>query len=188
VARWFSNQWLPPVFAGGMWHFGKCSAWLLSSLVWCSTTGLLFADTPGNPYLAIAGSNVFRLRPAQHLELAPPPPLLPAVTPVGITTILSKKQALLKVSFPARPSEPAKEVACVLTIGQREGPVEVLAIDETAGSIKINNSGTIMVLTLAKDGPRPQPASLAPGPPPPPGPPARPMERAGDKPQPPPGM
>ena len=37
--------------------------------------------------------------------------------------------------------------------GQRAGPIEVLQINEKAGSVKVNNSGTVMVLTFEKDGP-----------------------------------
>jgi hypothetical protein len=95
--------------------------------------------------------------------------------PVGITTILHDKRALLKVYFPARPPEPAKEVSCILTPGQREGPIEVLAIDETTGSVKVNNSGTEMVLNLARDGPRHE-DTPPPGAPPPPAPPPRPIQ------------
>ncbi len=43
----------------------------------------------------------------------------------------------------------------------KEGPIEVLKIDETAGSVEINNSGTVMVVTLAQDGPKLQTASLS---------------------------
>ena len=61
---------------------------------------------------------------------------------VGITTILQEKRALLKVEFPAQPSEPAKELSCIVAVGQRVGPIEILAIDETAGTVRVNNSGT----------------------------------------------
>jgi hypothetical protein len=61
---------------------------------------------------------------------------------------------LLKAEFPAQPPEPAKVVSCILTPGQREGPVEVLAIDETAGTVRVNNSGTEMVLSFSREGPR----------------------------------
>ena len=74
--------------------------------------------------------------------------------PVGITTILGDKRVLLRVKFPAQPPEPAREASCILTVGQREGPIEVLKIDEIAGSVEINNSGAVMVLTLARDGPK----------------------------------
>ena len=129
--------------------------WLSLGLALSLTTGLLVTDASGNPYRGITTSNVFRLRPAQRQEGFPPPAPLPQVRPTGVTTILEDKRALLRVSYPARPPEPAREVSCILTVGQREGPIEVLAIDEKAGSIKINNSGTVMVLTLAGDSPRP---------------------------------
>ena len=153
-----------------MEHFGKAPAWLLSGVILGLSARLLIADTSDNPYRGIAGSNVFRLRAPPRQEPAPPAALLPKVTTSGITTMLPGKRVLLKVSYPSRSPEPAKEVSSVLTVGQREGPIEVLAIDETAGSVKVNNSGTIMVLTLDRDSPRPQPApmppNLPPGPPP----------------------
>ena len=44
--------------------------------------------------------------------------------------------------------------------GERVGAIEVLQIDERTGSIKFNNNGTVMLLTLEKDGVRPAAASL----------------------------
>lgn len=126
----------------------------------------LVAETSGNPYLGIAGSNVFRLKPPQRQGTDLPPAPLPRAKAVGITTILRAKLALLKVYLPAIPPEPAKEFSCILTVGQREGPIEVLEIDEMAGSVKVNNSGTVMMLTLEKGSPRPQNPPLLPEPPP----------------------
>ncbi len=114
----------------------------------------LVAATPGHPYVGIAGSNVFHLRSPALQATNPPPALLPQVIPVGITTILGDKRVLLRVKFPAQPPEPAREASCILAVGQREGPIEVLKIDEVTGSVKINNSGAVMVLTLARDGPK----------------------------------
>jgi hypothetical protein len=142
---------------------GRWAAWLVSGLLLGLSARQLVADVPADAYLGIAGSNVFRLR-SPLLEPGPPPAPLPKVTPVGITTILNDKRALLRVSFPAHPPEPAKEVSCILTVGQREGPIEILGIDESAGSVKLNNSGTVMVLTLAQDGPRLQSQPPAPSP------------------------
>jgi hypothetical protein len=140
-------------------------AWLLCGLGLTLSTGLLVANASGNPYLGIATSNVFRLRQTPRQEELSSPVLLPRVTLTGITTILDDKRALLRVNYPARPPEPAKEVSCILTVGQREGPVEVLAIDETTGSITVKNFGTVVVLTLGRDGPPPQAAPpLAPPP------------------------
>jgi hypothetical protein len=137
-----------------MTQIGKGRDWILGALVFGLSAGFAVADIPGHAYLGIPTSNVFRLRPPQLREIAAPTAPLPKVMPVGITTILGDKRALLRVSFPARPPEPAKEVSCTLTIGQREGSIEILDIDESARSVKLNNSGTVMVLTLAQDGPK----------------------------------
>jgi hypothetical protein len=136
----------------------------LSRFLLSLSAALLVTDAAGNPYGVIAGSNVFRLRPPPPQDSPTPPAIIPKVTPIGITTMLAKKLALLKVNFPSRPPEPAKEVSCILSVGQREGPIEVVAIDETEGSVKINNSGTIMVLSLDRDGPRKPPSPIPPGP------------------------
>jgi hypothetical protein len=54
-----------------------------------------------------------------------------------------------------------------LTVGQREGEIEVLDIDEKAGSVKVSNSGAILTLTFEKDGAKlpatPMPAAPVPG-------------------------
>jgi len=136
-------------------------------LVLSLSARFLVADTSGHPYTGIGARNVFGLLPPRQAPDPPPPPL-PKITLVGITTILHDKRALLKVQFPGQPPESAKEVSCILALGQREGPIEVLAIDETTGSVRINNSGTEMVLSFARDGPRQQdtlPPSVAPPPP-----------------------
>ena len=137
-----------------MTHIGKGPAWRIGTLLFGLSAGVAAADVPGHAYLGIAVSNVFRLRPPPFRQIAAPPAPLPKVMPVGITTILGDRRALLRVSFPARPPEPAKEVSCTLTVGQREGSIEVLDIDESARSVRLNNSGTVMVLTLAQDGPK----------------------------------
>ena len=122
----------------------------------------------GHPYTGIAARNVFGLGPLVTQPPGPPPAPLPRIMLVGITTILQDKRALLKVQFPAQPPEPAKEVSCILTLGQREGPIEVLAIDETTGSVRVNNSGTEMLLSFARDGARQQDTPPLPVAPPPP--------------------
>ena len=136
-------------------------------------------EASGHPYTSVAARNVFHLLPPTPAPVPPPAPL-PKVTLVGITTIPHEKRAFLKVQFPAQPPAPPREVSCVLTLGQREGAIEVLAIDETAGTVTVNNSGTEMVLHFATGASPPQGAPLysasrAPLPPnPPPPPPIRP--------------
>jgi hypothetical protein len=97
---------------------------------------------------------------------------LPRITLAGITTFPDRKSVLLKVRLPASRGEQAKEWSCILTEGQRAGPVEVLQIDEKAGSAKVNNAGTVMLLTFEKDGPVLQTTPLPPEPPPVPAQPA----------------
>ena len=72
------------------------------------------------------------------------------------------KRALLKVHLPAKPPESARKIACVLAVGQREGPIEVLDIDEAAGRVKVSNSDTVMVLTFEKDNSQTQTPPLLP--------------------------
>lgn len=124
----------------------------------------LVADTPGNPYLRIASSNVFRLKQPGPPVFDPPVQPLPRIKLVGITTF-SGKRALLKVYLPARPPESASEFSCILAVGQRSGVIQVLEVDELAGSVKVNNSGKEMLLTLEMDRAGPQNPALPPAPP-----------------------
>jgi len=128
-------------------------------------------DTGANQYNAIPERNVFGLRPPQA-EVAPtnPPAPLRKITLTGITTILGNKRALMMLA-PAnlKPGEANKEQSLILTEGQREADVEVLQIDEKRGSVKVDHSGTIMVLTFEKDGaklPPTTPVRQGPGAPP----------------------
>ena len=151
----------------------KLPLWFIGLLMLSLNARFLAADTSGHPYTSIVARNVFGLGPLVTQGPSPPPAPLPRISLVGITTILQDKRALLKVQFPAQPPEPAKEVSCILTLGQREGPIEVLAIDETTGSVRVHNSGTETLLTFAREGegPRQQDTPLPSVPPPPPRPP-----------------
>ena len=108
------------------------------------------ADASGNPYLEIVRNNSFRLKPPQRLEADLPAVPLAKVKLVGISTF-GDKYALLKIYFPALPPEPARELSCVLTVGQREGPVELLEVDAPAAKVKVRNSGAVVVLTLENE-------------------------------------
>jgi hypothetical protein len=126
-----------------------------------SVVGFLGASVPAvvpdsepSQYRSIPERNVFSLRPppAQPAMTNPVAPL-PKITLTGVTTILGNKRALMKVAPNGlKPADPAKELSLILTEGQREGEIEVLQIDEKVGSVKVNNSGTIMLLTFEKDG------------------------------------
>ena len=114
------------------------------------------AAAPGaesNPYQGIVDRNVFGLKPPPpppDPEANKPPP--PKIFLTGITTILGNKRALLKTTPPAKPGEPAKEQTFTIGEGQRDGDIEVLEINEKAGTVKVNDYGTITTLDFDKDG------------------------------------
>jgi hypothetical protein len=139
--------------------------WLWISLVLGLGAEALIADTPGHPYLGIAGSNVFHLKPLQRREADPPELALPRIKLVGITTF-GDKRALLNVFLPAAPPEPASEHSCILAVGQREGPIQLLEVDELAGRVTLRNSGKEMLLTLEYEKPGPQNPAMPAEPPP----------------------
>ena len=140
---------------------------LLVVLVLGLDVGALVGDTSANPYQVIVDSNCFHLAPPRQQANDPTVLELPRIRLVGITTF-GEKRALLKVNLPARPPEPARELSCVLSIGQWEGLIQLVDIDETTGRVTVCYSGKVILLTLANEKPGPQPMPLPPKPPPPP--------------------
>jgi hypothetical protein len=134
-------------------------AWVLTGFVLCAPVASASPTASDNPYHQIAERNVFGLRPPQPSRVEPPPAPLPKIVLTGITTILGNKRALLKVQFPAQTRQPAKEESCSLAEGQRDGPIEVLEINEKTAQVKVDNSGTVLVVTFEK--PLPTPPAVA---------------------------
>lgn len=132
-----------------LWGFGLCAL-----------GGLAGAAPSSNPYQGITERNVFGLRPPPA-EVAPELPKPPALklTLTGITTILGDKRALLKAPASAGPGQPPTEQYYMLREGQRDGDLEVLAIDEKAGTVRVNNAGTLATLNFNDNGPKLAPAS-----------------------------
>lgn len=147
--------------------------WLLFKLAgFAAIVFQAHAISSQNPYEAIAGRNVFALKP-------PPPPAAVALPPVapsgielqGISTILGRPQVLLKIKTPPRPPEPAKDKSVVLDVGQREGDVEILAIDNANGIIKLKNQGNELTLNMKDNAAKPTAGPALPSPILPPAPP-----------------
>lgn len=122
-------------------------------------------------YLSISDRNIFGLRPPPPVEEAQPPAPPPALVSLnGITTIFGDKRAVLALA--QQPPQPgARETTYILAEGQREGPLQVLEVDEKAGAVKISLSGAVTTLTFALNGPK------TPAPPAQSGPPAGPAPR-----------
>jgi len=128
-------------------------------LLLCAGTALsalaLVPDSNPNRFQPIPERNVFGLKSPQTPAPTNPPAQTPKLILTGITTILGNKRALLKEQPPGGPGKPGdalKEVSYILTEGQRDGDVEVLQIDERAGSVRVNLGGTTLTLTFEKDG------------------------------------
>ena len=129
------------------------------------STRAVTTDSGDFPYKGIIDRNVFALNPPPPAptpeSLKPPPPPIKAVATARTG---GKQRAVLKVTEPPKPTEPGKpptpaqEQTYILAVGQRQGQVEVLAIDEVARTVKVNNFGTEMVLALVTN----LPASTAP--------------------------
>ncbi len=128
-------------------------------------------DSAGiNPYAAIADRNVFDLKPPPVIENKPPPPQAPPSTIklTGITTLFGLKQACVAVSEAAPPGKPPpKPKYYTMTEGQRQGGLEVVAIDVKGQTVKIINDGSPFDLIFEKSK---TPAGPVPGGMPPPGP------------------
>src|SRR5262245_12425017 len=128
----------------------KKAAFGLSSIALCATASAIVNES-ANPYQGIVDRNVFGLKPPPPISDTTTPPVKdpPPITLTGMTTILSTKRVLLNVQSPGKPVQ-----SFILAAGQREGDIEVLEIDERAGSTKINYAGTTVPLNFEKNGPK----------------------------------
>jgi hypothetical protein len=136
---------------------------ILVCLAFCLSARAVNSGFPSERYSDIPERNVFGLKPADsEPDSGPAKTAPPKILLTGITTVLSNKLALLKALLPTAPGTPAKEKPLMLAEGQRDGSIQVLQINEKTGSVRVNDSGTVMTLTFAKDGVKPT-AGAAPG-------------------------
>jgi hypothetical protein len=124
---------------------------------------VLTAAAADNPYQGIVERNVFGLKPPApppDPESSKPPP--PKIFLTGITTILGNKRALMKMTPPVtKPGEQPKEQSFTLAEGERDGGLEVLEIDEKAGTVKVNNYGTVATIDFESNGVKAAPTPAA---------------------------
>lgn len=144
-------------------HIPLISRAPLFSLLLVVSGSLAVAMTADNPYGQIIERNAFALK-----DPPPPPPVLTAPTAPasniefrGISTLFGRPQALLNFKVPGKPPEPPKERSLVMDIGQREGDVEVLAVDPASGSVRLKNQGNEVTMNLKDNAPKPQFAASA---------------------------
>jgi hypothetical protein len=125
----------------------------LAAVAFCSSANLIGAATSGDIYGRIPARNLFGLHDPPPQQQPPPvEPLLPKIVLTGTTTILGKKMAFVKVQSPQKSGQqPQPEQSFILAEGQREGDIEVLEINENAGSVRVKNSGKEMTIAFDKD-------------------------------------
>jgi hypothetical protein len=82
----------------------------------------------------------------------------PHITLNGIVTLGGKHALVTLPPAPGKTGVEAQPRALVLAEGQREGDLEVLEIDGTAGTVTVNNAGTIATLNFKENGAQPMSA------------------------------
>jgi hypothetical protein len=113
--------------------------------------GKVFSAAATRDYSQISVRNLFGLHEQTVPIVEPPKQQLPKIVLNGITT-MGSKLVFLKVQFPQKAGEqPQGEQSFMLTEGQREGGIEILEINEKAGTIRVNNFGNEMTIAFDKD-------------------------------------
>jgi len=127
------------------------------------------SSSSASPYAAIAVRNIFGLNPPMVTTNDPNELLLaslPKITPTGIMSVFGQSKVLFKVAdaAAARARPPAKEEFYILSEGQRQDDIEVMAIDEENGLVTFDNHGFTQELPLANAPDSGAPAPASPGP------------------------
>jgi hypothetical protein len=125
------------------------------------------SSSSASPYAAIAVRNIFGLNPPVVTTNDPNELLLaslPKITPTGIMSVFGQSKVLFKVADAAKARPPAKEEFYILSEGQRQDDIEVMAIDEENGLVTFDNHGFTQELPLANAPDSGAPASSLPGP------------------------
>jgi hypothetical protein len=133
----------------GQYIFGAAAM-----VAFCSGAKELNAATAAQDYSRIPLRNLFGLHEPVQVQPEIVKPQLPKIVLNGVAT-LGGKLAFLKVQYPPKPGEPQPgqigEQSLTLSEGQREGGIEMLEINDKAGTIRVNNSGTEMTVGFDKD-------------------------------------
>ena len=136
-----------------MMHGRKMLVCIAGAFALCAGAKAMAAESGGTPYQGIVDRNIFGLKapaPPPNPEDNKPPP--PKITLTGIFTILGNKRAMMKVMAPPKPGTKQEEQSYILAVGQRDGDIEVLDIDEKAGIVKVNNFGTVTNINFENNG------------------------------------
>ena len=130
---------------------GKYIVGALAIAALSPSANVLGAAASADYYQQIPARNLFGLHEPVQVTKDPPPIALPKIVLSGITT-MGRKLVFLKVQPVQGPGQQTKgEESLMLTEGQREGDIEILEINENAGTVRLKNSGTEMTIGFDKD-------------------------------------
>ena len=116
---------------------------VLGTLMAGGTVSMALAEDKPNPYQAIIERNPFGLKPPPTpVDNTPPPPVVPLAKVVltGITSMFHTDRALIEITE-QEPGKPPTTRKPILREGERDGSVEVIAIDVEKSLVKIRNGG-----------------------------------------------
>src|ERR1051325_8772763 len=100
-----------------------------------------------------AGVLLFAIATQETASASSTIPVDAEVKLTGITGLFGEKQALLVVREPAASGESLGDAyPCTLSEGQSSGPVRVVAIDQSAGRVRIVNGDREQDLTFSRNG------------------------------------
>ncbi len=124
-------------------------------------------EESGNPFQKIVDRNVFGLKPPPPPPSTEPPKApAPKITLTGTMTWKGKKKAFLKTPPPpVKPGEqPKGEQYYIVEEGGQDREMEVLEIDEKAGTVKVKYAGSEPIsLNYTDNGAKPIAAGPVPG-------------------------
>lgn len=147
---------------------------MLAGLAVCTGTSGTRADDglppASNPYLGISERNIFHLNPPP----APPDPVAAKLPPpklflTGICTLGGVKRALLKAAAQpgAKGPDAGKEQSYTIVEGTRADGIDVMEIDERAGTVKVRFENEVSTLNFKDNAvATANPVNPAPGAPP----------------------
>ena len=136
-----------------------CCVWSrsLAVILLCAIS----ASAQPNPFEAILTRNVFGLVPVPPLAQQPEPPL-PKITLTGITTVTGPARALLKMAATPGTANPGGERFFNLKVGERDGELEILEINEKSRTVVIAYSGRTLTVGFDPEKPSSTPSTINP--------------------------
>jgi hypothetical protein len=122
-------------------HTGKWMIGCLAVLAYCGTAIAITEGTPDHPYKQITVRNLFALKDLPPIEVPAPIKPQPKIVLAGIIGGFGPTRALMRGTQPAKPGEQAREQSYTLAVGERDGDVEVVEINEKLRTVKVKVAG-----------------------------------------------